>query len=94
MRGLKILVAAMGVMILAGVTLLIVAIADRLSHPPAAASPTAPFDLPAGARIESLGVGANRLAVAILLPGGDRRIVIIDLATGRQLETVPLRIAP
>ena len=94
MRGLKVLVAVMGVMILAGLTLLIVAIADRLSRPRSAASPIAPIDLPAGARIESLGIGADRLAIDILLPGGDRRIVIIDLATGRQLQTVPLRKAP
>ena len=94
MRGLKILVVVMGVMILAGVTILLVAIADRMSHSHSAASPIAPIDLPAGARIETIGIGGDRLAVEMLLPSGDRRIVIIDLATGHQLGAIPLRTEP
>jgi Family of unknown function (DUF6476) len=98
-RGLKILVGVMAVMILAGLALLIVAIADRLSRGgPATASPhpfaAAPIALPAGARIEMMSVGADRLVIDVVLPDGSRQLVIIDLATGGRLGTIPLNPAP
>lgn len=99
MRGLKILVAIMAVMILAGVTILLVAIADRMSRggPATVSSPpfaAAPIALPAGARIETMSVGGDRLVVDIVLPDGNRQLVIIDLATGHQLGAIPLRTGP
>jgi len=97
-RALKILVVVMGVMILAGVAALVVVIAGRLSRggagtssPPFAASP---IELPAGARIETMSTSADRLVIDLVLPDGNRRLVIIDLATGRSLGTIPLRTAP
>jgi hypothetical protein len=95
-RALKILVVVMGVMIVAGLTILIVVIAGRLSRggPVAAPFAAAPIELPAGARIETISVGGDRLVLDIVLPDGSRRLVIIDPATGRLLGTVPLRIAP
>jgi hypothetical protein len=97
-RALKILVVTMGLLVVAGVTALVVVIAGRLSQPrqaamPASVSAAAPIELPAGARVESIGVGTDRLAVGVVLPDGDRRIMIIDLATGRQLGAVPLHTA-
>ena len=99
MHGLKILVVVMGMMLAAGVAALIVAIAFRLSQPRperTAAPPfaAAPIDLPAGARIETLGVGGDRLALDIVLTDGTRQLIIIDLATGRCLGIIPLRPAP
>ena len=98
MRALKILVVVMGVMILAGVATLIVVISGRLprggagtSSPPFAASP---IELPAGARIETMTTSADRLVIDLVLPDGNRRLVIIDLATGRFLGAIPLRTAP
>jgi len=41
-----------------------------------------------------MSAGSNRLVVEIVLPDGNRRLVIIDLATGRQLGAIPLRTAP
>jgi hypothetical protein len=38
-----------------------------------------------------MSVGSERLVLEIVLPDGDRRLVIIDLATGRQLGAIPLR---
>jgi len=98
-QALKILVVVMGVMILAGVTILVVAIADRVSRGgPATASShpfaAAPIELPAGAWIETIGVGSDRLVVDIVLPDGNRQLVIIDLATGGRLGAIPLRTAP
>jgi hypothetical protein len=98
MRALKVLVVVMGVMILAGVAALVVVIAGRVSRggagtssPPFAA---APIEFPAGARIETMSTGSDRLVIDLVLPDGNRRLVIIDLATGRLLGTIPLPTAP
>jgi len=99
MRTLKTLVVVMGVMLVAGIAVLIVTVAGRVSHngpAPATAPPFAapPIDLPQGARIETLAVGPERLVVDIVLPDGTRQLLILDLTTGRRLGTIPLRTAP
>jgi hypothetical protein len=99
MPGLKALVVAMGIMILAGVAALAVAIAGRVSHRPAETAPTQPFagqpiELPAGSRIEAMSTGTDRLVIEVALADGSRQLVVIDLASGRRLGTIPLRIAP
>jgi hypothetical protein len=50
-----------------------------------------PIDVPAGAHVEAIGAGPSRAVVAVALPDGSRRLLIIDLATGRELGQVPLR---
>ena len=99
MRALKVLVVVMGVMIVAGVATLIVVIAGRMSPRQAAAIPSAPFaaapiEVPAGARVETLGVGSDRVVLVLVRPDGDRQLVIIDLATGRRVGAIPLHAAP
>ncbi len=89
----------MGMMIVAGFAALFVVIAGRLPHPPPATPPANPtaataIELPAGAHIESMSLGADRLAVEMVLSSGDRQIVIVDLASGRTLRTIPVRTAP
>lgn len=98
-RALKVLVVVMGIMIVAGVAVLVVAIAGRLSRGGPATTPPQPFaavpvEMPAGARVETMSLGADRLAVAVVLPDGSWRIVVIDLASGRQLGTIPFRATP
>ena len=63
---------------------------------PAAGPPfaAAPIELPAGARIETIAVGPDRLVVHLALPDGNRELVVIDLASGRRLGAIPLRTAP
>ena len=97
LRTLKVLVVVMGVLILAGVAVLIVAIAGRLSQrggPNGAEFDAAPIELPVGARIEAIGTGPDRAVLDLLLADGSRQLVVIDLATGRRLGTIPLRAAP
>ena len=53
----------------------------------------APIGLPPGARLEAVSVGTDRFVLDVVLPDGNRQLLIIDLATGRQLGTVPLRAA-
>jgi len=91
MRALKILVVAMGVMIVAGVAALIVVIAGRLSHPAVPPIAAAPIEVPPGARIEAMSTGPERLVLDLVLADGERQLVIIELASGRRLATIPLR---
>lgn len=98
MRALKILVVVMGVMLVGGFATLIAVIAGRVAQRQSAApaSPplaAAPIELPAGARLETIGVGPDRLVLDLALPDGNRELVIIDLASGRRVGVIPLRAA-
>jgi hypothetical protein len=93
LRSLKLLVAVMGVLLVAGVVVLAVAIATRLSHhapPPASAFTAAPVALPRGAKIEAMSTGPDRIVLDIALGDGTRQLIVIDLQTGRLLGTIPL----
>lgn len=96
MRALKILVGVMGAMILVGVAVLGATVAGRLakSTPPAQALTAPAIDIPAGARVESMSTGADRIVLDLVLSDGSRQLLIVDLATGRKLGTVPLHPAP
>ena len=99
MAALRVLVVVMGVMLVAGVALLVVVIAGRVSHKAASTGITQPFaaapiDIPTGARIEAMSTGPDRVVLDIMLADGNRQLVVIDLATGRRLGTIPLRTAP
>jgi hypothetical protein len=98
-RTLKLLVVVMGVMLVAGVAILIVTIAGRVSPNRAGLATSPPFaapviDLPQGARIETMAVGPDRLVVDVVLADGTRQLLILDLVTGRRLGMIPLRTAP
>jgi hypothetical protein len=96
LRALKVLVVVMGIMLVVGLAALVAVIAGRVSRGPPAMSGSrpvaaAPLDLPAGTRIETIGVGAERLVLAVVLPDGARELVIVDIASGRRLGSIPLR---
>ncbi|HEV2188351.1 MAG TPA: DUF6476 family protein [Stellaceae bacterium] len=97
MRGLKILVVVMGVMLVVGVAGLVVTIAMRLAH--RAPSPAAVFSaptiiLPHGSTIETMTVGSDRIVLQVDLADGSVQLIVIDLATGKQLGTIPLQEQP
>ncbi len=96
MRALKILVGLMGAMILAGVAILGATVAGRMtkSTPPPQAFTAPAIDIPAGARVEAMSTGADRIVLDLVLSDGTRQLLIVDLASGRKLGTVPLRTAP
>ena len=99
MRGLKILVVGLGVMIVVTFAVLVAVIAGRLSRgggPTSAARsfPPATLDLPRGARIETMAAGADRLVLELALPEGGRRLVVVDMATGARLGVIEVRTAP
>jgi hypothetical protein len=96
-RSLKILVAVMGVMLVAGVVVMVVAIAGRLAHrpsPPAEAFAAPPIALPHGAKIERMSTGPDRIVLQVDLANGSVELVVIDLATGRPVGIFPLKEAP
>jgi hypothetical protein len=98
LRFLKILVAVMGGMLIAGVAILVVAITARLSHrpppSPSAAVTAPPITLPHGASIERMSVGSDRIVLEILLADRSAELVVIDLATGHLVGIFPLQEAP
>jgi len=108
MRALKILVAVMGVMLVVGFVALVVAVAERMSKkeplrtaPPVAGQPVAgqpmaaaPIELPRGAHIDGMAVGPDRVVLDLGLADGEHRLLVIDMATGRTLVTIPLHSAP
>jgi hypothetical protein len=96
-RALKILVVIMGIMLVGGFIALVVSIAYMAKHRQVAApAPYAapPIELPAGARIETMALGADRLVLNIVTQDGGRELLVLDLASGRRLGTIPLRAAP
>jgi Flp pilus assembly protein CpaB len=97
LRALKILVVVMGIMLVVGFAALVAVIAGRMTRGPATVPSTpvvaAPLELPAGARIETIGVGVERLAMSVLMPDGTRELIIVDIASGRRLGKIPLRTA-
>jgi Family of unknown function (DUF6476) len=99
LRALKIVVAVMGIMLVAGFAALILVIAGRMSHRGLGASVDRPFtatavEIPRGARIEAMTTAANRLILDLVLPDGKHQLVVLDLASGVRLGTIELHPAP
>ena len=99
MRVLKILVIVMGVMLVVGVAALVAVIAGRVSRGGPAATAARdvagpPIDIPHGARIEAMTAGADRLILALVMPSGERQLLVIDLAKGVRLGTIELHPSP
>ncbi len=98
MRALRILVVVMGVMLVVGFAALVAIIAGRVSRGPAATAAhgfgSPAIEIPRGARIEAMTAGSDRLVLALELPGGERQLVVIDLAKGVRLGTIELHPVP
>jgi hypothetical protein len=93
MRALKILVAVMGVLLVVGAVGLVVAVANRINHPPAAAAIAAAseIELPAGARVTTTEASGDRLIVRLALADGSEQLLVFNLATGARIATITLR---
>ncbi len=86
MRALKALVIGMGVLIVAGLIVVVVTIASRTldgERPPTEAA----LALPDGAEVLETALDGNRIALRLRLPGGAEAIHVFDLATGRRVAT-------
>jgi hypothetical protein len=99
-RALTVFVVVMGVIIVVGFGVVAAVIAGRMAHGGApAAGVMQPFrttaiDIPKGARVEAMTASPDRLVVDLLLPDGERRLVIIDLASGARVGTIELHPTP
>jgi hypothetical protein len=80
MRALKILMAVMGVLIIAGVVFLGVTISQRIATPKL----TTPslIDEPAGTRIAQVASSGDHISL-LLQGGGPDRVVVFDLRQGQ-----------
>ena len=99
LRALKISVIGMGIMLVVGFAALIIVIAGRMSHRAPGSSSTrtaakATVEIPRGARVEAMTTAPDRLILDLVLPDGNRQIVIIDLATGARVGAIELRPGP
>jgi hypothetical protein len=90
MRMLKVAVVVMGVLIVAGVAVLAVALTQRVGSL-VAGGPAAPvlLDEPAGTHIAGMSLTADRLALR-LQGGGPDRVVVLDSRSGRVMARVGL----
>lgn len=101
MRALKTLVVVMGVMLVVGVVVLVVAIADRLAHRHPHASETArsvvslhgerhAIPLPAGAKVLGVEGDGPRVVLRLALGNGEEELWLLDWRTGARLATIDL----
>ena len=91
MRGLKAAVILMGVLIVAGVVVLAVALGQKFGTAVTGGALAGPvlLDEPAGTRIASSAVGGERVVLQ-LAGGGPDRVVIYDLARARVVGRISL----
>jgi len=99
MRGLKVLVVVMGIMLVVGFAVLVAAVIGKTSRSGPMPTPTRTFantaiDIPHGARVEAMTIAVDRLVLALALPQGDRQLVIIDLGSGVRVGTIDLHHSP
>ena len=86
-RALMTAVVVMGVLIVAGVTILVVTAFRRLSLPPISSAQL--LDEPQGTHMQSVSAVGDRLAV-LLLGGGPDRIVLLDARSGKVVGRIGL----
>lgn len=105
MQALKALVITMGVMIIAGMGLLVYGLITRVSWKEVAGQvdqPTVAHSaafravvsrLPAGASVASVSVDKGRAVVLVRLPDGGAEIRLFDVTTGIAVGTIQLKAA-
>lgn len=110
MRALKALVIGMGILILIGFAAVVMAMIERAGEGggdgPSSVRSGVPAErvfgdlrvkLPPGAQVIGTSADGGRLIVHLRLAGGEARILVIDLATGKRLgaiEFAPSATAP
>ncbi len=93
MRGLKILVISMAILIVAGFVVLVSELGSRVSQlsssPVEGAAPFAEaLGAPDGSTVEGITGLEGRLAIHIRWPDGRDRVYLVDPASGRHLGTL------
>ena len=91
MRALTILVAVMGMMIVAGTVALAVVIVQRLGGAAEAPALAGSLGQPEGSRIGGIASAEGRVAVWVVRPDGER-VLLVDGRSGRVVGEV--RVSP
>jgi hypothetical protein len=104
MRGLKILVVVMGILLVAGLAVVIGTIIGRVTKlaapPPVAERPLPPplrpfgrtaLTLPAGAKVLEMRGAGPRVVLRIERADGSQALLVIDPGTGTELGTIDLQ---
>ncbi|HEY5609291.1 MAG TPA: hypothetical protein VIM38_13250 [Alphaproteobacteria bacterium] len=99
MRTLKVVVIALGVLIVAAIAALVLKIADTAapSGAPSRVERTyAPstVEIPRGAEVIATEVAGERLVLHVRLENGDLRFIVVNLSTGKEIGSVDIREAP
>jgi hypothetical protein len=98
MQALKALVIGMAVLIVVGMIVVIVTIANRLGKGRAPAAPAAAVaatvELPAGCSVAGMAAAGDRLALRLDGSGDCRQILLVDPASGRLVGRLRLAEAP
>lgn len=93
-RALKAIVIVLGVLIVAGLAVLIVVVFQRIVAPSGGGSSnqpvTATVALPAGARVITMTGEDDTLSLLVEGPGGDQQVITIDRRSGAVLGTLDL----
>jgi Family of unknown function (DUF6476) len=95
MQALKIIVIAMGVLILVGVTVVIVAVATRMKgSSPGRSFEPASLVLPKGCRVVEMTTAGARLALRLGDGSECQLIVLVDPDSGRETGRISLLAQP
>lgn len=90
MRALKVLVATMGVLILAAIVAIVIALSNRSSRSGAGKPWESALALPAGTAIKDFRLDGDRLVIRTSRPGQADRLLILRLDTGAVIGTVTI----
>ena len=99
MRALKALVIFLGVLIIGGVVVIGLTIYQRARAPavetvapeaPVAGFWTRRIALPEGADIVSAVAEGGRLVLIVVLPQGEQRVIVIDMASGAEVGRIEI----
>jgi hypothetical protein len=90
MRALKLLVVAMGVLLVAGVIALGIAITVRVQRGPSGETAVAPLhlSLPEGAHVIAAELAGDRILVRLMLRDGGDELLLINARTGAKIAII------
>jgi hypothetical protein len=93
-RALKAIVIILGVLIAAGLAVLIIVVFQRVVAPSGSSSPnqpvTATVALPVGARVINMTSEDDTLSLLVEGPGGRQQVITVDRRNGAVLGTLDL----
>ena len=101
MTGLKILIAAMTVLLVGGFGMLAGGLVMQAKRPDAGTAGAAAggfgaaeLTLPPGARVVETTASGDRVVLRVALPDGEERLHVLDIASGRVVGTIAIKRAP